>query len=83
MSGVDPSVTPEDLDIVPTQTLWRAIERRTSAALLVIERRSNRSPRGTERDEREVSFHGGLSTALGLAEIARDCLLVRWRRPDA
>jgi len=80
---VDPNVSAEDLDLVPTETLWDALERRTDAAVLVVQRRSNQQARGGEADERELSFHGGLATAIGLVEIAKDLLIHRWRNPDA
>lgn len=68
-------MTPSELDMVPTSDLWDAIKRRTTAALLVVQRDINGQP-GFE--EREVLYSGGLANAMGLADIADKHLDCVW-----
>ena len=71
-------MTDEQLDLVETMDLTRAIERRCKAFLLVCEWAVNDSAENAS--DRTLSYSGGWSSALGLAEYGRYRLA---RAPDS
>ena len=60
-----------DLDLVPTEDLVGALNRRSEAAIVSIQRSVN----GRDEHDRVFSYHGGLSNAIGLCEMMRHQLL--------
>lgn len=58
-------MTDDDLDLVDTLELIAALQRRSDASLVIVQREVN----GQDKEDRVFSYSGGLSCALGLARM--------------
>ena len=63
--------TPDELDLADTDELIAALQRRSQASLIVLQVKKKTGEDGLTN----VSYDGGLNTALGLAERAKVRLL--------
>jgi hypothetical protein len=63
-------MTPDELDLIETEELLRALARRFDAYLFVLMKQ-----RSDSAEERGLYYAGGLITAVGMTEWAKNCLL--------
>ena len=63
-----------DLDLTSTEDLIGALNRRSDAAIVVVQRSVN----GRDADDRVFSYSGGLANALGMCAMLRHQLLMEF-----